>query len=76
MGKIINVKDVNSKATDSKFFDVHCMPLTAILLALNMTDIDLFSLDIEGNEIDVLRLLDFDLIKIKASEIFTALIIK
>jgi len=69
MGKIANEKDANSKKSDGQFFDIHCMPLTSILLALNMTDIDLFSLDIEGHEMEVLRSLDFDLIKIKASEI-------
>jgi hypothetical protein len=69
MGKIANEKEVNSNKSDSQFFEIHCMPLTSILLALNMTDIDVFSLDIEGHEMEVLRTLDFDLIKIKASEI-------
>lgn len=68
MGKIVSEKNVTSNKSEPKFFDVHCMPLTAILLALNMTTIDLFSLDIEGHEMEVLRTLDFDQIKIKVSE--------
>lgn len=68
MGKIVSEKNVTSNKSESQFFDVHCMPLTAILLALNMTNIDLFSLDIEGHEMEVLRTLDFDQIKIKVSE--------
>lgn len=45
--------------------EVHCMPLYSILLAMNRTSIDFFSLDIEGNELDVLRTLPFDKVDIK-----------
>jgi hypothetical protein len=45
---------------------VQCLPLYSILLALNRTSIDLFTLDIEGNELDVLRTVPFDKVDIKA----------
>jgi len=44
---------------------VHCIPLHSILLALNKTTIDLFSLDIEGHELSVLKTIPFDKINIK-----------
>lgn len=66
LGKIATEKDAKAGKSSAQFFDIHCMPLTAILLAVNMTDIDFFSLDIEGHELDVLRAIDFDQIKIKA----------
>lgn len=73
LGKIATEKDAKAQKSAAAFFDVHCMPLTAILLAVNMTDIDFFSLDIEGHELDVLRAIDFDQINMKAtcSIIFT-----
>jgi Methyltransferase FkbM domain len=37
----------------------------SILLALNRTSIDLFSLDIEGGELDVLRTIPWDRVDIK-----------
>jgi Methyltransferase FkbM domain len=70
LGKIASEKDAKAGKSDAKFFDIHCMPLTAILLAVNMTEIDFFSLDIEGHELDVLRAIDFDQIKIKAEPPF------
>jgi FkbM family methyltransferase len=44
---------------------VQCLPLYSILLALNRTTIDLFCLDIEGHELDVLRTIPFDKVDIK-----------
>jgi Methyltransferase FkbM domain len=44
---------------------VQCLPFYSILLAMNRTTIDLFSLDIEGNELDVLRTIPFDKVNIK-----------
>jgi hypothetical protein len=49
----------------SKSINVQCLPLYSILLALNQTTVDLFSLDIEGNELDVLRTIPFDKVNIK-----------
>ena len=44
---------------------VQCFPLHLILLALNVTTVDFFSLDIEGNELGVLETIPFDLITFK-----------
>ena len=44
---------------------VQCFPLHMILLALNVTTVDVFSLDVEGNELGVLRTIPFDLITFK-----------
>jgi hypothetical protein len=74
LGKIASVKDAKAGKSDTKFFDIQCMPLTAILLAVNMTEIDFFSLDIEGHELDVLRAIDFDKIKIKAKPRFICIV--
>ena len=37
-----------------------CFPLHSIMLALNRTKIDYFSLDVEGKELDVLKTIPFD----------------
>jgi len=44
---------------------VHCLPLHSILLAMNRTTVDLFSLDIEGHELSVLKTIPYDKIDIK-----------
>jgi Methyltransferase FkbM domain len=59
----------------NKGLEVHCMPLYSILLSVNRTTIDFFSLDIEGNELDVLRTLPFDKVDIKVRKQQCALLI-
>jgi Methyltransferase FkbM domain len=44
---------------------VQCLPLWSLLLALNRTTIDYFSLDVEGSELAVLKTIPFDKIDIK-----------
>jgi len=44
---------------------VQCLPLYSILLAMNQMTVDLLSLDIEGNEVDVLKTVPFDKVDIK-----------
>ncbi|XP_060077630.1 uncharacterized protein LOC132557155 [Ylistrum balloti] len=44
---------------------VQCFPLYSILLALNQTTIDFFSLDVEGDEVDILKTIPFDKVHIK-----------
>ncbi|CAG7734904.1 unnamed protein product [Allacma fusca] len=44
---------------------VQCVPFYTILLAVDRTVIDFFSLDIEGTELDVLRTIPFDKVFIK-----------
>ena len=43
---------------------IQCFPLYSILLALNRTKIDLFSLDIEGDELKVLKTVPFEKVDI------------
>lgn len=44
---------------------VPCFPLETILLALNRTQIDYLSLDVEGVELEVLKTIPFDRIDIE-----------
>ena len=44
---------------------IQCLPLYSILLALNVTKIDYFSLDVEGAELGVLKTIPFDVIDIR-----------
>ncbi|XP_022187984.1 protein Star isoform X2 [Nilaparvata lugens] len=45
--------------------DVQCFPFYTFLLALNIKQVDYFSLDVEGSELDVLRTIPFDKVDIK-----------
>lgn len=47
--------------------NVQCFPLYTYLLALNVTVIDYFSLDVEGSELNVLKTIPFDKIDIRVS---------
>lgn len=58
-GKIID--GINVPGT----VNVQCLPVYSILLAVNRTTVDVFSLDIEGNELDVLQTIPFDKVDIK-----------
>ncbi|CAL8143985.1 unnamed protein product [Orchesella dallaii] len=46
-------------------FEVEAMPLFALLSAVNLTEIDFFSLDVEGAEFDILKTIPFDKVRIK-----------
>ena len=45
---------------DVNYTDVTCFPLFGVLRAMNVSKVDYFSLDVEGNEMDVLRTIPFD----------------
>jgi FkbM family methyltransferase len=60
-GKIIDGTNVPGTV------NVQCLPVYSILLAVNRTTVDVFSLDIEGNELDVLQTIPFDKVDIKVS---------
>lgn len=51
----------------SPMVDVQCFPLYTYLLALNVTVVDYFSLDVEGSELNVLKTIPFDKIDIKVN---------
>ncbi len=44
---------------------VYCFPFYSLMLALNQTRIDYFSLDVEGMELDILKTIPFDKLDIK-----------
>ena len=48
-----------------KFIEVNCFPLYSILLALGNPKIDYFSLDVEGDEMNILRTIPFDQVDIE-----------
>ena len=52
-------------ANDQKLVNVTCLPLYSILMALDNPQIDYFSLDVEGSELDVLKTIPFDKVHIK-----------
>ncbi|RXG53911.1 Protein Star [Armadillidium vulgare] len=58
--------------TKATAIQVYCFPFYTYLLALNMTNIDLVSLDLQGSEMEVLRSLPFQKIKVKMFIIETA----
>ncbi|XP_014297568.2 protein Star, partial [Microplitis demolitor] len=60
--KIENTKDV---AHNGKHVDVQCFPLASYIMALNITSVDYFSLDVEGSEMEVLQTIPFNLVDIK-----------
>ena len=57
LGKVASNKD---KEGGNKFKEVICFPLFGVLRAMNVTKVDYFSLDVEGNEMDILRTIPFD----------------
>jgi FkbM family methyltransferase len=64
VGKKMQGKIVESNNLQGSV-NVQCLPLYSILLAVNRTTVDVFSLDIEGNELDVLKTIPFDKVDIK-----------
>ena len=54
----------NSEFPGTASVEVFCMPLGLILAALEMYHIDFFSLDVEGAELQILKTIPFDKIKI------------
>ncbi len=73
VGHIVNIglreKNYTGKAT-SKGTDttVQCFPVYSILLAVNRTAVDYFSLDIEGHELLVLQTIPFSKVDIKVGK--------
>lgn len=57
LGKLVNT-ELGGATAD-------CFPLYSILLALNRTRVDYFSLDVEGKELDVLTTIPFDKLDIR-----------
>jgi hypothetical protein len=66
MGEGRLVTNNRTRTADNKpiIHTTYCFPFHAIMLALNRTKIDYFSLDVEGMELPILRTIPFDLIDI------------
>lgn len=62
-GKLV-VKDEDMDGKRGTVITVQCFPLYSILLALNITHIDFFSLDVEGKELQVLLTIPFNKVNI------------
>ncbi|XP_068222502.1 uncharacterized protein [Palaemon carinicauda] len=62
VGKISSIEKGQQQAG---YAEVQCLPVYSILLALNRTTIDYFSLDVEGAELPILRTIPWDKVNIK-----------
>jgi len=76
MGRIANDEVVEDDVIsndvvkkESSVVNVQCFPFYTYLLALNVTVIDYFSLDVEGSELNVLKTIPFDKIDIRVSSV-------
>jgi hypothetical protein len=65
MGKISEPDD--GEDISKRHVDVQCFPLFTYLLAMNITTVDYFSLDVEGSELQVLQTIPFDQVNIRVS---------
>ncbi|XP_069110522.1 uncharacterized protein [Argopecten irradians] len=69
IGRIMHAKSVSewNKKNRAKAdpAEVQCFPIYSILLAINRTTVDFFSLDIEGDELGVLKTIPFKKVNIK-----------
>jgi len=52
-------------SSDGKMITIQCFPFYSILLAVNRTTVDYFSLDIEGDELAVLKTIPMHKIDIR-----------
>ncbi|XP_026822819.1 uncharacterized protein LOC113560896 [Rhopalosiphum maidis] len=60
---LVGLNDIGKK--NLPMVNVQCFPFYTYLLALNITVIDYFSLDVEGSELNVLKTIPFDKIDIR-----------
>ncbi|CAL4099707.1 unnamed protein product, partial [Meganyctiphanes norvegica] len=63
IGKISNLQASQQQVRG--YAEVQCLPLYSILLALNRTSVDYFSLDVEGMDLQVLQTIPWNKIDIK-----------
>jgi len=60
IGQLIFKEQDNRTLKRKGLIEVPCFPLETMLLAINRTHVDYFSLDVEGFELDVLKTIPFD----------------
>lgn len=63
----VKINSIHSNNLDDDWFNtrVKCFPLYSLLLAMNMTTIDYFSLNTGGTELQVLETIPFERVKIE-----------
>ncbi len=61
------IDEFQKSGSKAGLISVQCFPLYSVLLALNRTTVDFFSLDVEGFELDVLRTIPWDKVDIKVN---------
>ncbi|XP_059083682.1 uncharacterized protein LOC131880967 [Tigriopus californicus] len=61
-----HIVDQESGVQGAQVMDVMCLPLYAILMALKVNYVDYFSLDVEGNELEILKTIPWDKVSILA----------
>ena len=75
--KLYNFKnDENNGISKMETTEIQCFPFYSLLLALNQTTVDYFSLDIEGHEKRVLQTIPWKKLEIKVLHLPTILIYK
>lgn len=67
IGKIKSV-EVGGSSQQQNTVEVQCLPVYSLLLALNRTTVDYFSLDVEGNELEVLQTIPWEKVDIKVNK--------
>ena len=65
MSRIIKYLDGEFLKLGLDLVEVQCFPLFSLLLASNLTTIDYFSLDVEGEELNVLKNIPWHNVDIK-----------
>jgi hypothetical protein len=56
---------IHNEIAGSQIYRVQCFPLYSILLAMGTTEIDYFSLDVEGSEYKILKTIPWHKVNIK-----------
>ena len=78
-GKVVKINNNNNnnkkrEINNNSFVDVICFPLFGVLKAINVTKVNYFSLDVEGNEMDILRTIPFDDVDITVEYFYSLLL--
>lgn len=67
--KVKNVQDFDAGKKKSNLVYVQCLPLYSILLALNTTTVDYFSLAVQGDELKILKTIPWEKVTIRTLSI-------
>jgi Methyltransferase FkbM domain len=66
---IAQIIETRKAGSEAEFISVQSFPIYSILLALNRTTVDFFSLDVEGFELAVLKTIPWDKVDIKVYDL-------